>query len=66
MNRSCAICIHNKPCWARIEVARTIHGFKLLADNAMERENCGTTHTTGDIYAALAGACAIWEASVEA
>ena len=57
MKKTCKICIHNQLCWARVEVTRTIQGFKMFSIDIREQKNMNTTGTTDDVFTALAGCC---------
>ena len=59
--RDCAHCTNNPTCWGRIELARTVQGFKYLAMTESEAKNIGALNTVNAIYQAFAGACNEWE-----
>ena len=58
--RSCSNCLHNPLCWARVEVARTIQGWKFYAMTSSEQTNCQVTGNVDGIYKSVAAACTKW------
>lgn len=54
---NCFSCLHSRTCFMRIEVTRTIQSFKLLAEDSIEAKNTNRTHSVGDMWGTIAGAC---------
>jgi hypothetical protein len=65
MNPNCYRCHHSLTCFMRIELARTIQSFKLLAESPDESRNIGREKCVEAVYTTVAGACREWKMKEE-
>ena len=61
---NCYSCIHSKTCFMRIQTARTIQSFKLLAEDSVEAKNMSRKKSVGDLWQVLADACTAFKADI--